>query len=327
MARKLPISKAVQALWVTCSATSCHIHDLCHHVDFVYLLQPLCIMCSHHPELPHLLCINSFQLLCSLCEFADLFDEAAWCCLTTTLALLCCVWALLLGSSSSKVLMSTWPAPGTKLFSSRSEGAHVPKLSLLPVNLSASCLQEHRPTGGLPCTTGWAASHVSERTCGCLTSWVFNTLQNTCLCIQTVCPPAITFCLELQSSSDISSAAFQVLFLAITSHSAQPFFPSDLSLQFSIFIRAGSFVCKMCFVFTALYLCRTFFDREIVFSLRTALLHAPSLVSVSLPCLPREPPASQWATLFQLGFWPLHKDPTRRREKREPVVTVLNWPY
>lgn len=112
--RTLPISKAVQALWVTCCATSCHIHDPCHHVDFVYLLQPLCIKCSHHPELPHLLCINSFWLfLCSLWGFVDLFDGAAWCCLSTTLALLCCGWALLLGSSSSKVLMSTWPAPGT----------------------------------------------------------------------------------------------------------------------------------------------------------------------------------------------------------------------
>lgn len=190
-----------------------------------------------------------------------------------------------------------------------------------PFSLStpASCLWEHRPTGGLPCTTGWAASHVSECTCGCLTSWVFNTLQNTCLFIQTVCPPAITFCLELQSSSDIFTQHFKCYSWPKRLIQLSPFFPVIFHFGFPSISEQPALYVKCVFVFTALYLRRTCVIGKLCFP--WGLLFMLPVGSLS-HCL-----ASQWATLFQLGFWPLHKDPKKRSEKREPVVTVLNWPY
>lgn len=133
---------------------------------------------------------------------------------------------------------------------------------------------------------GRAASHVSGCTCGCLTSWVFNTLQNTCLCVQTVCPPAITFCLEVQSSSDIFTQHFKCSSWPQRLLQLSPFSPVIFHFGFPSISEQPALYVKCVFVFTALYLCRTFFDQEIVFSLRTALLHAASWVSVSLPCLP-----------------------------------------
>lgn len=142
----------------------------------------------------HVLCVS--LLTC----FVRPFDAAR--CLGTTSALLQLGFTagLLLKQRPCVSFINPWHLRCLPLVRVR---VHMcPKISLLSIRLSVSSLREHGPGGGLPCTMEWATCLVSESTGRCHTSQAFH-VMNKYLFVYT---NSVTFCLQLQSSSDIISS-------------------------------------------------------------------------------------------------------------------------